>query len=148
MATLWSVPSGILPARIAANRARHLTTATLCILLTAALFACTATDEDSTNDERLLELEATVQSLQESLQATQNENTELNREIATLQQTNSRISKPNLKQTLATRSSGPRAIRRRYQKAQHSKELPNSQRTLVARSTTSNTPNAETAPFW
>ena len=86
MAILWSLPFGILSARIAANRARHLTTATLCILLIATLFACTATDEDSTNDERLLELETTVQSLQESLQATQNENTELNREIATLRQ--------------------------------------------------------------
>ena len=86
MATLWSVPSGILPARVSANRARHLSTATLCILLTAALLACTATEEDSANDKRLLELETTVQSLQESLQATQNENTELNREIATLRQ--------------------------------------------------------------
>ena len=86
MATLWSLPFGILSARIAPNRARHLTTATLCILLTVALLACTATDEDSANDKRLLELEATVQSLQESLQATQNENTELNREIATLRQ--------------------------------------------------------------
>lgn len=58
----------------------------LYILLTTALLACTAADEDSFSNERLLELEATVQSLQESLQAVQSENAELNREIATLQQ--------------------------------------------------------------
>ena len=68
------------------NRLRYLATSALCILLATALIACTATDEDSSSEERLLELEATVQALQESLQTTQNENAELNREIATLQQ--------------------------------------------------------------
>ena len=68
------------------NRLRYLATSTLCILLATTLLACTATDEDSSSDERVLELEATVQALQESLQTTQNENAELNREIATLQQ--------------------------------------------------------------
>jgi len=61
-------------------------TSALCILIATVLLACTATDEDSSSDERLLELEATVQALQESLQTTQNENAQLNREIATLQQ--------------------------------------------------------------
>ena len=68
------------------DRLRYLATSALCILLAIALFACTATDEDSSSDERLLELEATVQALQESLQTTQNENAELNRQIATLRQ--------------------------------------------------------------
>ena len=73
-------------ASIAAKCMRYIAaTSALCILF-AALLACTAADEDPSSDERLLELEATVQALQESLQAVQSENAELNREIATLQQ--------------------------------------------------------------
>ncbi len=68
------------------NRLRFLAISALCILLATTLLACTATDEDSSSNDRVLELEATIQSLQESLQTTQNENTELNHEVATLQQ--------------------------------------------------------------
>lgn len=74
MATLWSLPFGIriVHASIGANELRYLATVTLYILLSVALLACTATDRDSANDERLSELGATVQCLQESLQAIQN----------------------------------------------------------------------------
>ena len=73
-------------ASMATKGLRYIATSALCILLATILLACTATDEDSSSDERLLELEATVQALQESLQTTQNENVELNHEITTLQQ--------------------------------------------------------------
>ncbi len=74
------------PGPIGLNRLRYLAISALCILLATTLLACTATDEDSSSNERVLKLETTVQALQESLQTTQNENAELNREIATLQQ--------------------------------------------------------------
>ena len=84
MATLCGISPFPRPTWI--NRLRHLATSALCILIATSPLACTAADEDSSSDERLLELGATVQSLQESLLTIQSENAELNREIAILQQ--------------------------------------------------------------
>lgn len=84
MATLRGISP--VPGVIGADRLRYLATSALCILLATFLLACTAADEDYYSNDQVLELEATVQALQESLQTTQNENAELNREIATLQQ--------------------------------------------------------------
>ena len=86
MATLRGISAIFILGAIGADRLRYLATSALSVLLATALLACTAADEDSSSDDRVLELEATVQSLQESLQTIQSENAELNREIATLQQ--------------------------------------------------------------
>ena len=56
------------------------------MLLTAALFACAAGDEDPNTEESVLQLEAKVQSLEESLEALSDENAALNGEIAELQE--------------------------------------------------------------
>ena len=58
----------------------------VCILLAATLLACSGGGEDSTGDERVLELEAKVHSLEESLEARADENAELRAEIAVLRQ--------------------------------------------------------------
>ena len=63
---------------------RSLGTTAVCILLVATLFACTGGDEDSTRDEQALELEAKIQSLEESFEALADENVELRGEIAIL----------------------------------------------------------------
>ena len=55
-------------------------------MLAAILFACTSEDEDSARDERALELEATVRSLEESLEVLAGENAELKGEIAVLRE--------------------------------------------------------------
>ena len=56
------------------------------MLLTAALFACGAWDEDSNTEESVLQLEAKVQSLEESLEALSDENAALKGEIEVLQE--------------------------------------------------------------
>ena len=58
----------------------------VCILMAVALIACTGGDEDSARDERVLELEATVRSLEESLEVLAGENAELKGEIAILRE--------------------------------------------------------------
>ena len=55
-------------------------------MLAAILFACTGGGEDSATDERVLELEATVRSLEESLEVLAGENAELKGEIAILRE--------------------------------------------------------------
>ena len=88
LATLWSPTFGVRLARasIGATSLRYLATAAVCILLTATLLACTVGDEDSVSDQRVLELEATVLSLEESLEAFADENAELKDGIAILRQ--------------------------------------------------------------
>ena len=63
---------------------RSLGTTAVCILLVATLFACAGGGEDSTRDEQALELEAKIQSLEESFEALADENVELRGEIAIL----------------------------------------------------------------
>ena len=58
----------------------------LCVLLAAALLACTGGGEDSASDDRVLELEARARSLEESVQALADENADLKSEIAVLRQ--------------------------------------------------------------
>ena len=58
----------------------------LCVLLAAALLACTGGGEDLDSDQRLLELEARANSLEESVQALTDENADLKGEIAALRQ--------------------------------------------------------------
>ena len=65
---------------------RYLGTVAVCILMAVALIACTGGDEDSARDERVLELEATVRSLEESLEVLAGENAELKGEIAVLRE--------------------------------------------------------------
>ena len=55
-------------------------------MMAVALIACTGGDEDSATDERVLELEATVRSLEESLEVLAGENAELKGEIAVLRE--------------------------------------------------------------
>ena len=57
-----------------------------CIVLTAVLIACNGRDEDSTADDRAFELEAKVQSLEESLEILTDENAALKNEIAGLRE--------------------------------------------------------------
>ena len=54
----------------------------VCILVAATLFACTSGGEDFAGDERAIELEAKVHSLEESLEALGEENVQLKGEIA------------------------------------------------------------------
>ena len=65
---------------------RYLGAVAVCILMAVPLVACTGGDEDSARDERVLELEATVRSLEESLEVLAGENAELNGEIAVLRE--------------------------------------------------------------
>ena len=76
----------VAPASIGAGSLRCLGTVAVCILLAATLLACSGGGEDSTGDERVLELEAKVHSLEESLEARADENAELQAEIAVLRQ--------------------------------------------------------------
>ena len=55
-------------------------------MMAVALIACTGGDEDSATDDRVLELEAKVHSLEESLEALVDENAELKGEIAVLRE--------------------------------------------------------------
>ena len=69
------------------NRAcalRNLGVVAVCILLTATLLACASGGEDSAGDERVLDPEAKIQSLEESFEALADENVELRGEIAIL----------------------------------------------------------------
>ena len=76
----------VAPASIGTGSLRCLGTVAVCILLAATLLACSGGGEDSTGDERVLELEAKVHSLEESLEARADENAELRAEIAVLRQ--------------------------------------------------------------
>ena len=69
---------------IGSGSLRNLGTVAVCIILAAILFACTSGGKDSATDERVLELEATVRSLEESLEVLAGENAELKGEIAIL----------------------------------------------------------------
>ena len=69
------------------NRAcalRNLGVVAVCILVAATLLACANGGEDSAGDERVLEPEAKIQSLEESFEALADENVELRGEIAIL----------------------------------------------------------------
>ena len=76
----------VAPASIVAFYPRYLGPLAVCILMAVALIACTGGDEDSARDERVLELEATVRSLEESLEVLAGENAELKGEIAILRE--------------------------------------------------------------
>ena len=65
---------------------RHLGALAVCLLLAGNLIGCTDGGEDSAADERVLELEAKSQSLEESLEALTAENAELKGEIAILRE--------------------------------------------------------------
>ena len=65
---------------------RHLGALAVCLLLAGNLIACTNGGEDSAADERVLELEAKSQSLEDSLEALTAENAELKGEIAILRE--------------------------------------------------------------
>ena len=56
------------------------------MLMAAILLACTGDDEDSASDDRVLDLEAKADSLEESLKALADENAELKGEVATLRE--------------------------------------------------------------
>ena len=69
------------------NRAcalRNLGVVAVCVVLAATLLACANGGEDSAGDERVLEPEAKIQSLEESFEALADENVELRGEIAIL----------------------------------------------------------------
>ena len=63
---------------------RNLSIVALCILMSAALLACSSSDNDSVADERIVALEGKAQSLEESLEALEEENAELRDEIVVL----------------------------------------------------------------
>ena len=71
---------------IGSGSLRHLGTVAVCIILAAILFACTSGGKDSATDERVLELETKVHSLEESLEVLAGENAELKGEIAVLRE--------------------------------------------------------------
>ena len=69
------------------NRAcalRNLGVVAVCVLVAATLLACANGGEDSAGDERVLDPEAKIQSLEESFEALADENVELRGEIAIL----------------------------------------------------------------
>ena len=76
----------VAPASTVAFYPRYLGPLAVCILMAVALIACTGGDEDSAGDERAIELEATVRSLEESLEVLAGENAELKGEIAVLRE--------------------------------------------------------------
>ena len=76
----------VAPASIVAFYPRYLGAVAVCILMAVPLVACTGGDEDSARDERVLELEATVRSLEESLEVLAGEDAELKGETAILRE--------------------------------------------------------------
>ncbi len=79
----------ILPGALATIRAgsrRYIWTAAVCLLLAAASLACGGGDEDPAGDERVLELEEKVRTLEGSLEALAAENAELKGEVAVIRQ--------------------------------------------------------------
>ena len=76
----------VVPASVEAGSLRYLAALAGCVLLAATLLACSGGDEDSATDERVIELEATVQSLEASVEALAGENADLKREFETLRQ--------------------------------------------------------------
>ena len=137
---------------------RSLGTTAVCILLVATLFACTGGDEDSTRDEQALELEAKIQSLEESFEALADENVELRGEIAILGESLDDLDERlrELEEVTSKvesgfsliRSSGPRTSGCRCRREPSWKEPSGWWRIPGARSTTSITPNGKTAQFW
>ena len=73
-------------ASMGAGLLRYPGTVALCILLAATLLACTRGGDDSATREQVIELDARVDSLEESLEALTDENAELKGEIAVLRQ--------------------------------------------------------------
>ena len=73
-------------ASIGAGPLRPLGSVALCILLATTVLACSGGGEDSATEERVIELEGAIHSLEESLEALAEENAELKGEIATLRQ--------------------------------------------------------------
>lgn len=65
---------------------RYLGFVAACVLLAAFLLACAGEDPDAASSEKILEVEAKVHSLQESLEALTEENAKLSRELAALRQ--------------------------------------------------------------
>ena len=65
---------------------RNLSIVALCILMSAALLACSVDEEDSVADDRMVALEGKAQSLEESLETLAEENVELRDEIVALQE--------------------------------------------------------------
>ena len=74
----------VAPPRVGAASLRQLAPLVVSVLLAAIALACTGAAEDSAGDERAAELEATVHSLEASLEALAAENAELRSEIETL----------------------------------------------------------------
>ena len=77
--------SGALPAN-AAGTWWYLALVAACFLLAASLIACSGGGSSVSSDERVLGLEAKAHSLEESLEAVQDENAKLNEELASLKQ--------------------------------------------------------------
>ena len=77
--------SGALPAN-AAGTWWYLALVAACFLLAASLIACSGGGSSISSDERVLGLEAKAHSLEESLEAVQDENAKLNEELASLKQ--------------------------------------------------------------
>ena len=73
-------------ASIGSGSLRYLGTVAVCIMPAAILIACTSGGEDPSGDERVLELEGKVRSLEESIEALADENAELKDEIAVLRE--------------------------------------------------------------
>ena len=57
-----------------------------CIILTTALLSCTGGSTDSDADERVAELAAQTEALEESIQTLESENAELREEVAALRE--------------------------------------------------------------
>ena len=76
----------VTPAYWGAGSFRYLGSAAVCILLAAGSLACTGGGEDTAGDQQVHELEATVQSLEESLETLADENAELKGEVEVLRQ--------------------------------------------------------------
>ena len=73
-------------ASLAAGSRRCPGAAAVCMLLAVTLLACTAGSDDAADEDRVLELEAKAQSLEESIEALEDENAELGAEIVILRQ--------------------------------------------------------------
>ena len=74
----------VAPARIRAGILRLASSLPVCILLTTALLSCTGASAGPDADERVAEQEARTHTLEESLEALENENAELRGKIATI----------------------------------------------------------------
>ena len=75
-----------LPPAAKAGAWRHIALLAACIALAASLLACAGGGQDSTIDERMLELEAKAHSQEEALERLTGENARLREELATVKQ--------------------------------------------------------------